>query len=276
MKLEIIDVEHGACAFIRTSNGKAVMIDCGHNASTGWYPGDALVNAGWSALDRLFITNYDEDHVSGYPNLVENVVVKLLTRNWHVSVDNIRSLKTRDGMGPGIDCLVRTIDGFFLGGAPTADDLNFGDTTFDIFANPYGSPPFGFDDENNLSLVVFVTCGVHRIIFPGDLEKAGWKSLLRNQEFCRMLRGVTIFVASHHGRENGYCKEVFDVCGNVQTVIISDKAKHHQTQETVPAYRNHATGFMYDGTLRRVLTTRQDGSMSFDLSEQGAIVRLGT
>jgi hypothetical protein len=39
MYLEIFDVEHGACALINTSNGKRVMIDCGHNAATNWRPG---------------------------------------------------------------------------------------------------------------------------------------------------------------------------------------------------------------------------------------------
>ena len=46
MLLDIFDVEHGACALITTSNGKRVMIDCGHNAATNWRPGSALVLAG--------------------------------------------------------------------------------------------------------------------------------------------------------------------------------------------------------------------------------------
>lgn len=274
MILEIIDVEHGACAFIRTSNGKKVMIDCGHNGPLGWRPGDALVNAGHYELDRLFITNYDEDHVSGYPNLMDRVSVKVLTRNWQVSPQVIRHLKTEDGMGPGIDRLVNTIEHYFTGGAPAANDLYYGDTAFEVFANPYGSPPRGFIDENNLSLVVFVTCGVHRIIFPGDLEKAGWEMMLQNEQFRQMLSGVTIFVASHHGRENGYCEEIFDICKNVQAVVISDKAKQYQTQETVPVYRGHASGFNYNGELRRVLTTRRDGSITFNFTGQGAFVEL--
>ena len=61
-------------------------------------------------------------------------------------------------------------------------------------------------------------------------------------------------------------------CGD--QCIISDKAKHHQTQETVPTYRGHARGFNYSGELRKVLTTRHYGSMSFDFTGQGTFIDL--
>lgn len=269
MIVDIIDVEHGACALISTSNGKRVLIDCGHNATTKWYPGNALLEAGISEIDRLFITNYDEDHVSGYPNLMDKINVKVLSRNWRVSPATIRHLKTEDGMGPGIDRLVDTIENTFTGGVPAANDMDFGDVRFDVFANPYGTRPVGFDDENNLSLVVFATCGSHRFVFPGDMEKAGWLALLANPQFVEMLKGVTYFVASHHGRENGYCEEVFKICTKVQLVIISDQAKQYQTQETVPTYRKHASGIIYNGENRHVLTTRRDGGIKFRLDASG-------
>jgi beta-lactamase superfamily II metal-dependent hydrolase len=269
MILNIIDVEHGACALITTSNGKRVMIDCGSNSTTGWQPGNTLVAKGIYTLDRLFITNYDEDHVSGFPNLMDNVNVTALTRNWHINPNTIRFLKSENGMGAGIDRLVKALESHFTGTVPATFDTSFGDTSFEIFANPYGSPPQGFDDENNLSLVVFVTCGAHRLIFPGDLEKAGWEVMLKNSQFVEMLRGVTLFVASHHGRENGYCEEAFNYCQNVQLVIMSDKAKQHETQETVPLYQKHVSGAVYNGQTRYVLTTRNDGHMKFDLNASG-------
>lgn len=269
MILDIIDVEHGACALITTSNNKRVMIDCGHNATKRWYPGDALLAAGIFELDRLFITNYDEDHVSGYPNLMDKINVKALSRNSKVSPGIIRYLKSEDGMGAGIDLLVDTIEHTFTGGPLAANDLDYGDVDFKVFSNAYGSKPVGFDDENNLSLVVFVTCGSHRIIFPGDMEKEGWLALLKNPDFVEMLRGVTLFVASHHGRQNGYCEEVFRICKNIELVIISDQAKQFQTQEFVHLYRQHACGISYEGNQRYVLTTRNDGSMKFVLNAVG-------
>ena len=37
------------------------------------------------------------------------------------------------------------------------------------------------------------------------------------------LHGVNVFVASHHGRENGYCEEVLNLCPAIEVFIISDK-----------------------------------------------------
>lgn len=266
MLLEIFDVEHGACALITTSNGKRAMIDCGHNGSTGWRPSWMLLGRGIHFLDELIVSNYDEDHVSDFPNLAAFVSIGTLLRNGAVSTSLLRTLKSEDGMDKGIETLCRYIDNVFTGGPPSVFDSDFGDTSFAFFRNSPGIPPFGFDDENNLSLVTFVTCGAHRFIFPGDMEKAGWRELLKDPLFRVYLNGVTNFVASHHGRENGYLEEVMDLCPHINAVIISDKKMGHQTQEMVPSYRKNARGFLISGGERRVLTTRRDGYMYFDVN----------
>src|SRR4051812_13376343 len=109
MFLEIFDVEHGACALITTSNGKRVMIDCGHNASTGWRPSFMLLGRGINTLDQLIVSNYDEDHVSDFPNVSALINIKVLARNQAVSASRIRQLKSEDGMDKGIETLCRAI-----------------------------------------------------------------------------------------------------------------------------------------------------------------------
>lgn len=81
MELKIFDVEHGACALLTCDNGARVMIDCGHNATTGWRPGSYLRQQGVQHLDMLVVTNYDEDHVSGLPDLRAKVAINRLWRN---------------------------------------------------------------------------------------------------------------------------------------------------------------------------------------------------
>jgi beta-lactamase superfamily II metal-dependent hydrolase len=263
MLLEIFDVEHGACALISTSNGKLIMIDCGHNSSTGWRPSTELVARKYGFLDKLIISNYDEDHVSAFEDLNRTVIIEKIVRNRAVSPADIRILKSDDGMGSGIAALVKSLEHQFIGPVSSVENEDLGDTHLKTFLNHPGAPPWGFDDENNLSLVTFVSCGGHRLIFPGDMEKAGWRALIRDPLFRQHLGGVTFFVASHHGRENGYLKEALDLCPNILAVIISDKKMGHQTQETVATYRSHARGFMLNGETRRVLTTRRDGYMNF-------------
>ena len=85
MDLKIFDVEHGACALLTCDNGTRIMIDCGHNASSGWYPGTYLQQQGISQIEMLTVSNYDEDHVSGIENLFWKINVSSLTRNPTVS-----------------------------------------------------------------------------------------------------------------------------------------------------------------------------------------------
>jgi hypothetical protein len=222
-------------------------------------------------IERLIVTNYDEDHASGFNNVLQNVAVRGLQRNGNVTASHIGWLKSGDGIGPGVRSLA-SLFGYFNGPAlPTTVD----DVLISAFCNTYGAP-YGFDDENNLSLVVFLSCGMHRIIFPGDMERAGWLALLRDPFFVHMLAGVTIFVCSHHGRMNGFCEEVLKLCPKIQVFIISDKKKGFQSQETVDRYRPYARGFQYHGNQRHVLTTRRDASMHFAILATGqAEVLLG-
>jgi beta-lactamase superfamily II metal-dependent hydrolase len=265
MFIEIFDVEHGACALVTTSNGGRVLIDAGHNSTTGWRPGTHLLGRGIRYLDRLYVTNFDEDHASGYPNLVDCVTIGALFKNPTVPPTALRYIKREDGIGKGIDRLAWSMENTFVGGP--APELDFGDTVFTAYNNSFAALPVEgyFTDENNLSLVVFVRCGPHKFIFPGDMERPGWRQLLRNQAFRSELATVSVFVASHHGRESGYCEEVMNLCPSIELVLISDQKTGFQSQETLDDYRKHVRGINYNGTWRRVLTTRRDGYMYFNM-----------
>src|SRR6266481_6961150 len=102
MRLQIFDVEHGACSLLTADNDVRLMIDCGHNATTGWKPGSYLLQQGIQGLDMLAITNYDEDHASGAADLFDKIYVAWLLRNASVSGTAIRMLKRENGIGPGI------------------------------------------------------------------------------------------------------------------------------------------------------------------------------
>jgi hypothetical protein len=39
MRLEIFNVEHGACALVTTSGNRHILVDCGDNTTIGWEPG---------------------------------------------------------------------------------------------------------------------------------------------------------------------------------------------------------------------------------------------
>ena len=139
------------------------------------------------------------------------------------------------------------------------------------FWNPYPT----FANTNDLSLVVFIKYGGFKMLFPGDLEKAGWRALLQRADFRAELNGTDILVASHHGRDSGYCEDVFNYCAP-RAVVISDKPIQHATQQTVPDYRRvvRENGVRVRTTMkdRHVLTTRRDGWIQFTVTSDSYFI----
>lgn len=266
MQLEIFDVEHGACALLTCDNGDRMMIDCGHNANSGWLPGDLLGSRGVKTLQMLTITNFDEDHVSGLPNLLEKVDVKWLWRNKSVAPDILRKLKSEDGMGRGIDCLVEMMSRY-SGDGTSSPKPDFPGIERKAFCHKYPT----FDDENNLSMVLHIKINGVGFLFPGDLETKGWEALLeKNSDFRTAVANTHVLIASHHGRESGICDDIFTKHGcRPIWVVISDKGYKYETQKTVGYYASKTQGGNFNNEERKVLTTRNDGTIVFSFSPNG-------
>ena len=278
MIINIWDVQHGACAMVthRSINGvegRLAMIDSGHNHDTGWKPSSYIKHyLKRNVMDYLFVTNADQDHISDLNNMCrEGIAVSNFWRNRSISPEAIRHIKEVGGeLTADIE---RYLDLHARYNHPVAIpfDQNMGGITARAFWN---SPPH-FDDTNNLSMAVFLNYGTFKILFPGDLEKDGWLALLDRVEFREQLAGTTVLVASHHGRENGYCDELFSYC-HPRAIVLSDKAIVHDTQRMTQTYRQRVIEGWPDGvnvqTTRRrryVLTTRRDGWIQFVVDDAG-------
>ena len=264
MRVEIFDVEHGGCALVQADSGARMLIDCGSNPSTEWRPSLHLRGKGIPEVAMFVVTNYDDDHVRDLPNLRANTRIRSLLRNKTVSPEALVAMKRDGGMGNGIRELVTMMKEYT--GGPFAVD--WGSMSCKAFSNSY---PHDFSDTNNLSLVIFLRAGHLHMVVPGDLERAGWEQLLRRQEFVDELRTVNVFVASHHGRENGCCEEVFKEV-TPEVVILSDAGMQYETQETAPWYRSRSRGIDYKGNRRHVFTTRHDGKITIEASVTGTTI----
>ena len=269
--IRIFDVEHGACAMMVAPNERLAMIDCGHNTTTGWRPSTYIRHTlNRTLLDYLFVTNADQDHVSDLAGLrAHGVNVGVLVRNGSPSAGALRILK--EASGPLTDDLERFLEmhGGYNGYAVPFNDA-MGGVTCSMFCHSFPT----FAKTNDLSMATFIKFGGFKILFPGDLEKASWKLLLCNPAFVAELTNTDVLVASHHGRETGFCEDIFNYF-NPQLVVISDKPIEHETQETVPDYRAVVTEkglpVVNQRRNRHVLTTRRDGDIIFRITPQGMI-----
>lgn len=269
--LQVFDVDHGQCALLTMPGYRGathrVLIDCGHGTNfqgRPWYPGAHLQGMGVTYIDLLVSTNFDEDHMSGYPDLVSRGInIGCILGNPTVVPETIVKLKTQDGMGPGIAALANALSirrsMAWAQVPPTIPNANM---TWSW--NPY---PY-FDDENNLSLVFTLDVSGFRFMFPGDLEDKGWTNLLATcPAFSPVVSGVHVLIASHHGRQSGICKAMFDVYGcRPKLVVISDDYKQYDTQDTTTYYGTKSVGitnYRDRPGVRRVLTTRHDGEVRF-------------
>lgn len=257
MIVTIHDVGHGLCVSLVHDNGNVMLWDCGHHEQNR--PSVFLPDRGIQRIDHFFVTNYDEDHISDLPNLRTEMSIRLLCRNRSISGEQLRRLKQQSGpiskaMGSMLD-MIRTYTG-----SPTAYP-EFPRVQYSTFCNNYRTD---FSDTNNISLVTFLEFGTVRLIIPGDLEVVGWKHLLNNNQFKSKLSSVNVFLASHHGRENGYCAEVFRIC-RPDVVVFSDSPIKYATQEMASIYARHASGVNFNGERRHVISTRKDGSVSWNV-----------
>lgn len=266
--LQIFNVDHGACALLSlpsTEGLKRVLIDCGHAADYNgkpWYPGAHLKSLGVQFVDLLICTNFDEDHASGAESLVDSgIAIGCILGNPTVPAEVIEHLKSEDGMGSGIRIVANSLaDRNRRGVAQIPPSIPGLELSW--FWNPWPH----WDTENNLSLVAHLSVHGTNFLFPGDLETDGWRNMLRHRTFASLMPGLHVLVASHHGRENGRCEELFDVYGcSPQLVVISDYAKRHQSQETVPYYYRKSRGVpnVRGADARYVMTTRDDDEIIF-------------
>jgi beta-lactamase superfamily II metal-dependent hydrolase len=187
-----------------------------------------------------------------------------------VSGSDLKRLKNLGGIGSGIEALAGLKNQYTASVVGQGPD--FGNLTLTYFWNKY---PTEFEDENNLSLVVIIKAHGLTICFPGDMEVAGWRNLLRKPDFVEAIGEVNVFVASHHGRENGCCHELFSETKlNPAIVVISDSGVEFATQETVAWYRNRVTGMTLNGERRHVVTTRRDGRILIEATPTATTVNV--
>ena len=290
-ELYVWNVENGTAIYARTPNGKNVVIDCG--ASDVFSPIKHINNKlKIQEIDDLIISHPHKDHINDLKGLEDHYGHKgndglrynitLLMRNKAITPELM--IKSNEKLKGDEDLdryfkLSCAYNGRGVEGekSPSHSDWG-GGCVFNHFLNTDpGSGNVNNSTINDMSVVTFVTFGNDTILYGGDVEKAGWKKILRMPGFKKLLKKTTIYIASHHGNKSGFSSELFEDWKPKLTIVSSSKKRDY---DATVEYNYHTTGMdvFKDGECeqRKVVTTRKDGHIHVTLyGDSGPTVELG-
>lgn len=264
MDLTIWDVQHGSAAYLRTPTGRHLVFDLGVGALRGntasFSPLLTLRRSGVQRLDEVIVTHPHRDHLDDVFNF-DTLNPHVLRRPRHLREADIRA-GNRPEDTEIVDKYLE-IDRRYSEPIRDAENpeslVNAGMQL--AFFHPRACATTNL---NNHSIVTFLRYADSTVCLPGDNEAPSWRELLEQEGFQKWLRSTDILVASHHGREAGYCEEVFTYCAPV-LVVASDGPSVDSS--AVSRYSANARGWLVRsrstgrGEQRKVVTTRSDGTV---------------
>ncbi|GAB6179013.1 hypothetical protein JCM14036_03320 [Desulfotomaculum defluvii] len=265
LTIVVWDVQHGSAAYIKTPNGKHIVIDLGvgsHNDNNETFSPLLHLKANWDVnqLDEVIITHPHTDHIDDIFNFYE-LSPKVLLRPKHLNQEDIRKAN-RSEDSDKVDKYLEINDSYKY---PVSDSENpaLPENNGDVNIKTFLPTSCGTSNINNHSVVTVIEYLGIKVIIPGDNEPPSWKELLEKNDFVEAIKNARILVAPHHGRESGYCKELFEHF-EPNLVIVSD-GRFCDTS-AVSRYSSLAKGWEVqkrsgNSEQRKCLTTRSDGEI---------------
>jgi len=275
LELFFWDVQHGNATYIKTPSNKHIALDLG----TGSYESGKefspllLLKNKWNIekLDEVIITHPHTDHITDILNF-EQLEPRVLRRPKHLTEDEIRNANKSEDKEI-IDKYIEINNRYSHPVKPEGDPenpQNNGGVRFHAFVDKSNSK----NNINNHGLIIIVEYLGAKILFPGDIEPPAWNALFQRTDFVSAINGVDILLASHHGRDSGFCNEIFSHFTPKLTIIsdgrfcdTSATSRYNQKTEGWSVFSRNDEST----EIRKCITTRNDGIIvvSVDKLEDG-------
>lgn len=263
LKVIIWDVQHGSSTYIKTPGGVHIVIDLGTgrlDSGQEFSPLCYLRNKyNVRQVDWVIITHPHSDHLQDIRNW-DIVSPRVLSRPKHLTEKEIW-----DGnRNADRELIERYLELNRRYNRRISDDENpaLAENNGGVDIKTFIPTECGRSNLNNHSIVTVITYAGAKIVVPGDNEAASWHELLEMDEFRKAIAGTDIFVASHHGRESGYCADLFDVFRPKLTIVsdgpAGDTSVTHKYSSVSTGLPVKTRGARFSET-RKCVTTRRDG-----------------
>lgn len=264
--VKVWNVEHGVCISIQTPNGRKAILDCGSSDSIS--PASEINSTvEKKKLDYLLISHPHQDHITDILELDKRFDIKVLSRNKLIDENKMKD-DNPEVFDPPNDKFINKY--FEISKRFTEPVSQENDPSNTQWGNGCTIHSFSNDDKslevNDLSMVGFVVFYNETILYGGDLKEKGWLEILKQEKFREFLKKTTIFIASHHGNESGYCEEIFKYFKPKVTIFSAGRYKDFAIKKYEEKTKGITVYKRSGGTDNRlVLTTRNDGDIDLVL-----------
>ena len=216
--IHFLKVGDGDCTVIELPDNKLMMIDI-KNGRIGDVPDSNYINPidylqshfPDNFIHRYIQTHPDMDHMDGFADLVQKYeIVNFWDTENEKEISDFQNFREKDW-----DAYKNASKGkelyFTRTTTPIAHET--GVYEYDIFPiSPTAqilSEAKASENWNKLSYVIFLKYHNFSLLLGGDVTSDVWENIYQwsqsNSTISSILSQITIFKASHHGRDSGYC-----------------------------------------------------------------------
>ncbi len=243
--LIVSDIGQGNCSILILDK-KVYLIDCGDTSYNSLPTSRGIIEPTLSHLrikeiEGIFITHWDKDHSGSLKELTRDLKVNFVAFPECPQIEDeikrfliknkVRMIKLKRGDSVMIENAVVNVEHPVCQGEPLSD--------------------------NDLSLVLSMVINGRKILFTGDIEKEGERSLFENVNLDR----VDILMVPHHGAKNALFKPFIEKLSPQFSVFSVGRYNRF-------GHPNKMVEEYYASLKTRILRTDKDGSLLFKLNSK--------
>jgi competence protein ComEC len=238
--MTLLDVGQGLSLVIRTPN-HVLVYDTGMRYGPDFDMGKAVIipflkSEGLKTIDRLVISHGDMDHIGGAKSLLKEFTVKAISSSVPEEFSTYQSQLCQAGQRWVWDGVI-----------------------FEFLYPPKNYTKKRINDD---SCVLRITHGRHRILLPGDIERAGEQYVLQNLSLDELK--ADILVVPHHGSRTS-STPAFVKAVNPEYALFAVGYRNR--------YRHPNLGVVerYKNSNSKIYFTSDSGAISFIIKDNEAI-----
>ena len=198
---------------------KTMLIDAGNNED-GNNIVKFLKSKGINKLDYIVGTHYDEDHIGGLDDVINNLDIgKFYLSNGGELGPNYYNLE-KAAKKKNLAIIIPKV----------GDKIDFGDVNMEVMS----AAKFDGKSDNNASVVIKAEYGKRKYLFMGDLEK--------QEESKRKWTEVDVLKAGHHGSNTSSSQEFLNQTKPKYVFISAGKNNKYRLPNVKAIDRIERTG----------------------------------